>query len=436
MKTETALLSMSLFIILLCGCTSSPTEGTSATEVAEPAPSNTVEIDPTSTPVTDRPVTAMLPSGVLSMGGGTSGVRLTTVEGIMIDEMQFRGFTLPVLKPSTPNHFHFGGITDQGVIQTPCIFYTAVIYDKHISYHASKSPIINLQEIKGLINLVGPPQLPLVVFSTYDPENLSFFNHNRFSVPSEDESQPTSVPPTVDSWLFTANEDSLPESELIFSYADENGFAIYPLLVEMEGETLKEVWYTLSYEAMHGGGPIIYSGQRGLFILDVETEQVQEVLSKDSPFLAISTSQAWMAYQNPEGGENGSVVIQEINSGGLLEIAILPDTNPTGIGNARFSPTDEYLAWQEHYFGEDQIEIRFRFASTLDGSLQKFESSELISATEDPDVYIIRLAGWIDDQRLLLEATTQDKTDLYLFDLADLSLKYFAPGRFVGFTYP
>jgi hypothetical protein len=408
----------------------------SSPEEIELAPAPPTEIEPTSTPTLETLDPAFFPSGVLSMGGGTTGVRLTTLDGLIIDEMHFQGFSPPPSKPSRTTRFHFGSTTEQGVIKAPCIFYTSVYGKKQISFHESKSPIIELQEIEGLINLVGPPRLPIVIFSTFDPENLQNFNHNRFTAPSEDDSQPTPVPPTVDSWLYTANRDILPESEILLSYSDESGYAIFPLEVNMVGDTLKGVWYTLSFEAMHGGGPIIYNGHRGLYYLDIESKQIQKVLDMDHRFLSFSSSHSLAAYIIPGNGINGTVVIQNIDTGSLLEVDILPDTNPTGIGRALFSPSDTSLAWQEHYLGEERMEIIFRFSSILDGELLEINSTELIEETADMEVYHISMVGWADDQRIILEALSQDKADLYILELPDLSLEYLAPGNFIGFTYP
>ena len=438
MKLKAVLYTILLFVFMLSACAPQPPDSLLSGEEPTQTPISemTAEMDPTSLPEMVTPDPASLPSGVLSMGVETVGVRLTMIDGKMVDEWHFRGFSLPASTPGRSTRFHYGGTTQQGVILSPCIFLSSEYGNLQISFHESKSPIISLQKIQGLINLVGAPRQPLVVFSAYDPENLAFFNHNRYSPSTENESEPTSEPAVVDSWLYAATLVTVPESELLFSRSDENGFGIYPLVLNMDWENLKGIWYTMSFQGLYGGGPIIYKGFRGLYYLDIETKQEQEVLDMNHPFLNISSSQTLIAYKDTTDENKESIVIQDLETGTKREIEILPGTFPTGIGSAQFSPSDAILAWQEHYLGEENIGIVIRFASILDGELFEIDSEELISAIADPEIYHIRLAGWLDDHRIIFEAHTLEEVDLYILDLSDMSHTYLAPGQFIGFTYP
>ena len=438
MKLKSALCCSVFICLTLSACDSQlPETLTAGKETALP-PTLVVptEADPTSLPETEAPDPAVLPSGVLSMGKGTEGVRLTSLEGEVIDEFQFPGFSLSGPSPDSSSRFHYGGTTQMGVVTSPCIFMTSISGDQSIAVHESKSPVINLQQLKGLIHLIGASGQPIIVFAAYDPENLNEFNNSRFSPSTEDESEPTRVPPVVNSWLYTASYKASPASDLLLTRSDENGYGIYPLSLHMEGDVLKGVWYTLSYRGLFGGGPIVYTGFRGLYYLGAETNQEHEALAVDQPFLGLSSSQRLIAYTIAGDGSEKTIIIEGLGAGKLREIPILPGTHPTGTGTALFSPLDTTLAWQEHYLGEEGVGIVFRFASTQkDGKLIEIDSHDLISGTADPEVYHVRLAGWMDDQRIVFEAHGPEIVDLYILDMGNMSVSYLAPGAFIGFTY-
>lgn len=397
------------------------------------APSKTPEIVATTTPESPARSLTQYPDGVLSMGSGTNGVRLTTVEGDMIDEFQFRGFILPNNIPNRSYRFHFGGNTREGVIESPCFFFTSISGDKQISFHQSKSPIIDLQELQELTNLVGAPRQPEAVFASYDPESVREFNQARYSSPEEAAEAAGQV--GVKSSLFKAFLNDQPQAELIFSQLDQDGYAIYPLALEMDDDNLIGVYYTQSYLGMFGGGPIIYSGFRGLFHFDLEIEQETTILEKDFRYLSLSFDQTRIAFleEPPDGGR--LLVIKSLLSGKEQEIDLLPETGPTSIGNAYFSPSGVNLAWQEHYLGDDGIGIIFRFSLDESEKLLDLDMKEIVREIENPDIYLVKLGGWLDNDRILIEGIGSESTELFILDLDQISLTYLSPGRFMGFTY-
>lgn len=437
MKTRSSIFSIFIILFVLSACASQAAEDQITGE--EPALTSTQDLptvpSATSTKDIDELNSALIPDGLLSIGQNTNVIRLTTLEGQVIDEWQFPGYKNPPITPARSNRFHFGSITEEGVITSPCIFFSTIHGDPRIVFHQDKSPIITLQQIDGLVNLVGAPQQPLVVFSSLDPDNVRMFNATRGQAQTDSSTEPTSVPPVVNSWLYAASLETSPENEALLTKSDEDGYAIYPLAVKMEGKDLIGVWYTLQYQGLFGGGPIIFTGFRGLYYLDQNTDKVEEVLDHGSQTLALSGDQTTAAYKDTSTAEEPAVVIQDFTAGTTKRIVVLPDTNPTGVGDAHFSPSGKYLAWLEFHFEEDIYYI-IRITSTIGEELIEIDTRDLKTEITDQEIHTISLAGWLDDGRIVIEAHTSSDSVLYSLDIKDMSLTYLASGHFIGFTYP
>ena len=373
------------------------------------------------------------PDGVLSYGEDINGVRLTKINGQIVDEWVFPGFRNSPITPSRSTRFHYGGSTEVGVIKSPCFFFSTHFGDPRIIYHAGKSSLIIIQEVDELIQLIGATGKPQVVFSSLDPENVRFFNNNKYQPTPEFDGEPTQEPPAIKSWLFAASLINEPVSEILLSRSDENGYSIYPLFVNMQDNHLIGVWYSLQFEASYGGGPIIFKDYKGLYYLDLETGLDQLIIKEDINFLALSPDQKLVAYKSTTITDEPQFVIHNIVTGENKRLNVRSGYNTFGVGDAHFSSSGKYLAWREVYLGEDSLSSIIQIADTTEGELIEVSSQELLN---DPKANSTSVAGWLDDRNLLIEVDNLSEVALYIFDTESMSLTYLAPGHFIGFTYP
>lgn len=432
------IICLGVFILVLSACITSeidnnlPGGQTSITSTTgDPTPSS-----PTITPKFEEPAKSFIPDGIMSIGQGTDGIRLTVLDSQLTDEWQFPGYFYGPISPTNNNRFHYGSYTRDGLVDAAIIYLSNLFGDPEIVFHQGKSGVISLQNISELINMVGVPRQPYVAFSDLDTESVQIFNNTRFQSPSDSNGESTTVPPVINSWLYVGSLETLPVDQAILTRSDENGYVIYPLAVAMEGEELSGVWYTLKYKGLIGGGPIFFIGFNGLYYFDLETELIDEVLSPEFQTLALSNNQTYAAYKDTSTEEQPVVAIQNLANGIISGIDVLPDTNSTGVGDAHFSPSGIYLAWLEYYLGDDNISSVIRVASASGEELKRIDTRDLINGITEKDINTITLAGWIDDARLVVEVHSSPDTDLYILNIIDMSMTYLVPGNFIGFTYP
>ncbi len=399
-------------------------------------PGDPIPSPPTITPKIEEPAISFVPDGILSIGQETDGIRLTALESQLTDEWQFPGYIHGPISPTNNNRFHYGSYTRDGLIDAACIYFSNLFGDPRIVFHQGKSGVISLLNISEIINMVGAPRQPYVAFSYLDPESAQIFNNTRYQSRSDSDGESASVPPVINSWLYAGSHETLPGDQAILTRSDENGYVIYPLAVAMEGEELSGVWYTLEYKGLIGGGPIFFKGFNGLYYFDQETVLIDEVLGQDYQTLALSNNQTYAAYKDTSTVGQPVVAIQNLATGTISSVDILPDTNPTGVGDAHFSPTGNYLAWLEYFIGDEDISSVLRIASTTGGKLYEIGTQDLIARITEQEILTITLPGWLDDGRLVIEAHTIADADLYSLNIVDMSLTYLAPGNFIGFTYP
>ncbi|NQS91222.1 MAG: hypothetical protein HQ574_02345 [Chloroflexi bacterium] len=431
------LIGFLVFILNACNSRSELPQAEEKNLAAFTTPEKTTPlINPTSTLEQSDILENHHPDGVLSLGEDTNGIRLTRIDGQVVDEWVFPGFRNSPITPSRSSRFHYGGSTDNGVIKSPCIFFSMHFGDPRILYHAGKSSLISLQEIYELIHLIGAAGKPQVVFSSLDPENVRYFNHNRFQPTPEIDGEPTLEPAVINSWLYAASLIDEPVSQILLTRSDENGFSIYPLSVNMKDDGLLGVWYTLQYEGLYGGGPIIFNGFRGLYYLDLESGQDQKIIKQDIDFLALSLDQKFVAYNSTIIPDEPRIVIQNISTGKNKQLQVLSEYDPYGAGDAHFSVSGKYLAWREVYLGEESFSSIIRIAGSAIDEVFEFDSQDLLLALNGTEADSISLAGWLDDRYLLIEVHNITDADLYILDIEDISLTFLAPGIFIGFTYP
>lgn len=176
-----------------------------------------------------------------------------------------------------------------------------------------------------------------------------------------------------------------------------------PVMVHGSGQPLPdaaylEMYYT--YQPYGIGGEITFPPYRGLYYLQGNGEDHQELLPQDLQFSALSPNTLLAAYTQPPWG---GLVIRDLESGRDLAIPLLPGSEK-GAGSAVFSPDANLLAWMEARGSllDGNFESVIRIASTGGDTVAEFSASDLQTAAGFTNV-IIRPAGWLDNQRLLLQ---------------------------------
>ncbi|MBL6980009.1 MAG: hypothetical protein ISR58_02350 [Anaerolineales bacterium] len=436
MKTQNIVAIIGLLMLALGAC-SSPSIVTEETptpsDIPRPthAPAATAIITPTSIPETSEPEKSG-PIGVISFESGTELVRLSSLDGQLIDEWQFPGYSFG---PQSDNNFHFGGQVENGLIASPCIFQSFLNQETHIVYHEDKA-LVPLQEISQLINMVGAPGKPLVAYSFLDSQTLQSFNEKRLQAPPDEAAETTIQPEYVQSWLYAGSPTTLADAQAIISRADDNGYVIYPLSVQLEEDEMVGVWYTLEPKGVVGMGPIFFRGFSRLYYADLQTGLIDEVLGRGFSTLALSTDQTTVAYEDSGMNDQAIVTIHNLVNGKIKFIDVLPDTHPTGVGDAHFSPSGEFLAWREVGLGEEDLYSIIRIASPTEALLFELHSQEITAQIDRENIRWILIAGWLDDETLLIEVDFDGGTDLYSAHIDGSEVEYLVSGKFLGFAYP
>ena len=392
----------------------------------EPSP-----MPPSLTPEIIETVDSLSVNGIITFDNGSDSIRLSSPSGEFIDEWQFPGYSFG---PQSEKNFHFGGQVEKGLIASPCIFQSFLNQEVHIVYHEDKA-LVPLRKISQLINMVGAPGKALVAYSFLDSQSLQAFNDNRLQAPS-DAAAESSEPEVVHSWLFAGSPTTLGEAQAIISSADENGLVLHPLAVKTEANELVGVWYTLEPKGVVGMGPIFFRGFSRLYYADLQTGLIDEVLGAGFSTLALSPDQTTVAYEDAGMNNQPIVTIHNLVNGKIKFIDALPDTHPTGVGDAHFSPSGRYLAWREVGMGEEDLFSMIRIATTTDDALVELDTQEITAQIDNENIHWILIAGWLDDETLLLEVSSDEGIDLYGIGINGSGLGYLATGKFLGFTYP
>ncbi len=422
--------------LLLCLVACAPTE--ERTDVQdEPAAITAAENEPTpvssaNTPQPESGAIAPAPIGFLIVDQDTDLVQLVDREGKVIDEWVFPGLNYG---PQSERQFHFGGRIEDGLIDAPCIYLSTISGNPQITYHRDKA-LIPLQKISQLISLVGAPGSPQVAYAILAADSLQRLHENQYHAPADSTGEATKEPVYVHSWIYAGSQETLEDAQAIVFRADENGLVLYPLALKMEQDELLGVWYTLEPHGMSGLGPIFYRGYSRLFFTDLQAGQTEEVLGVGFGTLALSPDQTKVAYEHSNSNGTAMVTIYDLNTEGSFSVEVLPQTHPTGVGNAHFSPSGERLAWHEIVMGDDTIFSIIRVASPKHDDLIEFDARNLESGTTSLETHNISLAGWLDEATLLIEVYSNSGIDLYRLGVDNGELTYLVAGDFIEFVYP
>ena len=149
-----------------------------------------------------------------------------------------------------------------------------------------------------------------------------------------------------------------------------DGYVILPLAIQLNNGQAAGVWYT---ESMWGIGNIIFAPYRGLFYIDLQTNDVTTFLSTDNIIAGFSPDNSWVAYAINPIGNNPGQAQNQLNLKNLItcQELVLPFSPTTNLGSGwlTFSLDNQYIAWIEA-FGPSNMEAttRIRIAQ-IDGTI-------------------------------------------------------------------
>jgi hypothetical protein len=440
---------MMLFFVLACGLgdnfSKTPTPDTSlistalsATLTALPVPDNNVTPTsfPATSPLPDTPTDSPPEESAITEGLSPAGV-IAGLESGEVTVYNLAGqpsltYSLPDLPFYEPVFIHFTGNFETGSMEVPLVYYSLEgggvlkVSDGQTSSLYTDAP--------NLIAMAGAPAQPVIAYSLFVTPQSGY---------------------DTSSELYVGTLDAAPIDPILTS-ANEDGYALYPLAVEaIDGQPLG-VWYTTQ---LWGIGNVAFAPQRGLYYIDLTTENVTTYLpaaetndmgSFSYAPAGLSSDQSWVAYtiQGPNVAPY-SMFWQPVEDPNQVK-SLMPSINfNMGAGFAFFSPNNEFLAWDTANSGTQSGAVTYYLhitdTSGSGGSFSEFPTSRSMLA---PDLVSASPVGWLDDQTLLLQGyLAGGSKHVMTFGPVDdivnvngqgqaIQAQLFVEGEFLGCVYP
>lgn len=209
-------------------------------------------------------------------------------------------------------------------------------------------------------------------------------------------------------WGTQSSDPSTP-STLLMSNLD--GTQLETLLTQEAGTTpptqlVAEAWSAdgqtlyFSKEPVGLGGYILFNGASNLYKIDITTKQVSELIpegSASSPVTCLDALSGDYRYV-ADHCTQGVITIRDLTSGGTS--TVLPPDGSSGfqvMGSARFSPDGSRVAFALAKNNPDNEQGWVAVSDGLNGG------SKLVLSGPEGAYYTV--AGWLDDQTLLVQLT-------------------------------
>lgn len=260
----------------------------------------------------------------------------------------------------------------------------------------------------GLTYLESAPGQPVIAYSTsrYQPANDHMLS-DLYLRALDDLSAP--VEPLL--------SESLPESRVLFPYA----------VYARDGKPLG-VWLT---REVNGIGGVIFPPQRSLFYVDYATGRAVQALPMDLAPRGLSPDYAYAAYSQP-----GQLAWMRLDGGQTTAVPVLSSSTMEA-GYAVFSPGSRRVAWMEAggdpYAQPPTLQSWLRIAG-IDGDILLTQSGQDLAEAAGFTPTWLQPAGWLDEDRLLVQAYDWFETGgraLITVDLATGQSALFAKGEFI-----
>ena len=398
-------LSILSLIILSLAC------NLSNTPVSPPPPTPTLHGDPVMTEapaVTEEPHPSPLdlPGGVVTYTENT--LIVYDLNGTELSRMPF-----PHQTYAGGGRVHVAGTIGEGV---PIMYLSFGDGNETLFFKAGQADAFPLVQGTGFLGLMGASKHPVVAFSQVEYLDTS-----------------------LRSKLYLGNIQTLSITDPVIVIDDPESWAIRPIMVEEQGGTQTQVWYTrIAYGI---GGDIVFEPRKALFSLDYLTRQATTLLDNNLSPWAISKDHHWVAY-SAAGTQSNSMCLKNFQTNMDICFPAIPASEPRGAGNGILSPDALYVAWMEGD-GYQMAEVP-SFKSTIrigqnngvilaDLPANSFESVAGAGPISRADP-----VAWLDNQTVVIQLRGQDwdQVRLVRYNVISQETTYLASGEFIGVVYP
>jgi hypothetical protein len=242
-------------------------------------------------------------------------------------------------------------------------------------------------------------------------------------------------------FLYAATSENLASVPAFFDLVDEPFYwVLKPVGVKTIGGEVQGVWYTKTAWGI-GGADLIYPINRGLYFFDLTNGDNTQYLDDTRSFQGISPELAFAASVESTSAGDAALTAINLNTGETIKFPLDPATD-RGAGFAVFSPDNRYVAWLEATGSmvSDPYDFhpRVRMGETQSGGVVQALEDPVAAQTINGDtVTMMRPAGWLDNETLLIEVRGKNWNDVTLlrFVVNTGNLTVFSQGSFLVFGY-
>jgi hypothetical protein len=321
------------------------------------------------------PLSLSHPAGLAAAVPDSETVQLIDWDGIVIQTRDAAGLVF-----EDPEYLHVAGPISQGPMNLPVVYYALENGGwLKVNVQGSADPLL---ESPMTVAVTGAAGAPFIAYSNYDTAPTGWI-----------------------SFLYAGYLDSLTGAAPLLTRDEGDGYVFFPLAVRAPNGQAEGVWYTLS---MYGIGNIIFPPHRGLYYLDLDTNQITAFLGSDVQFSALSPDQTWLAYR--ESGSSSQPGIHLRNMQTCVETYIpLDPSSSLGGGYVVFAPDNSKIAWIEAS-GDVMavIDLRVRVATTTGAIVAESPMANLYGLAGGEELSWILPVGWIDDDHVVYEMALLD----------------------------
>ena len=242
-------------------------------------------------------------------------------------------------------------------------------------------------------------------------------------------------------FLYAAKLDRLNTVPAFFDLADQPFYwALKPVGVRTVAGEPQGVWYVKTAWGI-GGADLIFPINRGLYFFDLTSGDNIQMLNDEHSPQGISPDLGFTASVNTGSASDGMLSVTNLADQHTQLFPLDPATD-RGAGWAVFSPDNRYIAWLEAtgsmISDPYNFHARVRVGEILDGGVvTTVEDTAVNQVIGGNSVSMLRPAGWLDNETLLIEVRGENWNNVSLlrFNIITTSITVFSEGAFLAFAY-